>query len=229
MKSYTLSPRMQVIADFAKDSKTIADIGCDHGKVSVELAKSGAYVYAVDISEPSLQKARELAKTENTADRMEFYCADGLNDIKNVELDAIIIAGMGWRMIGGILESNIQCVKKAKKLVLQPMDSTIELREYLCRNNYAITNEKLVIDEGRIYTVICCEYGNGKKLSVKEMLFGSKIIEHKDILIPELARREREKREKKLAGLLMASKRDRMTIKRIKKEIRILKRQEAKK
>ena len=224
MAGYILSTRMQVIAGFAENAQIAADIGCDHGKISVELAKGGAHVYAVDISQPSLQKAKELAKAEKVEQSIEFYCANGLDDIKHIQLDAIIIAGMGWRMIGEILDNNIECVRNAKKLILQPMDNVIELREYLSRNNYKITDEKLVIDEGRMYTVICTEHGKHNKLSRNQLLLGPKIIENNDIIITELAKRELKKKETKLAGLLMASKHDKKIIKQTRRDIKILKR-----
>lgn len=224
MVGYILSPRMQVITGFAEKAKIVADIGCDHGKISVELAKGGAHVYAVDISQPSLQKARELAKAEKVEQSIEFYCANGLDDIKHIQLDAIIIAGMGWRMIGEILDNNIECVKNAKKLILQPMDNVIELRRYLCSSNYKIMDEKLVIDEGRLYTVICTEHGKHSRLSRNQLLLGPKVIENNDSLIPELAKRELKKKKIKLAGLLMATKHDKKMIRRTKKDIKILRR-----
>lgn len=158
MRTYSLSPRLKVIADFAIDAKNAADIGCDHGKISIYLANQGANVHAVDISLPSLKKAKKLAAIEGVEDNIKFYCDDGLQSIQNVKLDAVIIAGMGHRMIKNILDNNIECVKKIDALILQPMDSVIELRAALCSNGFIILNEKLVWDEGRLYTVIKAKY-----------------------------------------------------------------------
>jgi len=222
MKSYTLSPRLTVIADFAKDKKTIADIGCDHGKISVYLAEKGSYVHAVDISKPSLQKARDLAKIEGVGNKISFYCDDGLNSIKHIKLDAVIIAGMGWRMISSILDKNQECIKSIDTLVLQPMDSVIDLRKYICSNNYTINDEKLIWDDGRLYTVLVAQYKRNQGLSLLQQLLGPKILENKDVLINDLIEKELRKRNQILLGLNKAKSKNRSQICQIKKEIEML-------
>ena len=66
----------EVIYEFLKPQPgmKILDIGCGTGNLSLELAKLGAEVTGVDISEAMLVKAREKAKKENLD--IEFYCAD---------------------------------------------------------------------------------------------------------------------------------------------------------
>ena len=54
--------RLRSIIDEINNAHTLADIGCDHGKVSVMclLEKRAQHVIACDISAPSLQKAEKL-------------------------------------------------------------------------------------------------------------------------------------------------------------------------
>ena len=47
-------------------------------------------------------------KIENVENWISFYCDDGLESIKYIQLDTAIIAGMGWRTITSILDKNIQ-------------------------------------------------------------------------------------------------------------------------
>lgn len=223
MKSCTLTPRLKLIVEFASDNSIVADIGCDHGKVSVALAKNDVIVHAVDISKPSLQKARDLAKIEGVQDSISFHCDDGLNSIINAHLDAVIIAGMGWRMIKSILENNIEGVKKIGNLILQPMDSVIEMREYLYEYNYEIIDEKLVWDDKRLYTVIKVRYGKGKDLNLTELLLGPKIIQNNDVLLGDLVDKELKKRKKILKGLKKANTADNNHISKIEEEINLLK------
>lgn len=222
MKTDFLSPRLKVIADFADGAKTVADIGCDHGKISIYLAGQGAYVHAVDISEPSLDKTRKLAKAESVEKNISFYCDDGLESIQHIKLDSAIIAGMGHRMISTILENNIQTVKNIGSLILQPMDSVIEMRLYLCSSGYTILDEKLVWDDGRLYTVIKASYVGNQILSEKEMLLGPKIIENNDKLLNDLIDKEIKKRETKLIGLNKAQNKDNKLIDKTKKELNII-------
>lgn len=228
MKTYTLSPRLKAIADFAKGKETVADIGCDHGKISVYLAQNGAYVHAVDISRPSLQKAKALAKAENAEDRMSFYCDNGLESIKHIRLDGAIIAGMGWRTIGSILTDNIDCVKAIDTLILQPMDSVIELRSFICSHGFNITDERLVWDEGRLYTVLTAKYICNQKLSLLEHILGPKIIKNNDVLLIDLIEKELKKCKMKLHGLKKAQNKDKELIRQIEKEILILKEEKEK-
>lgn len=222
MRTYSLSPRLHVIAEFALDAKNVADIGCDHGKISIYLANQGANVHAVDISQPSLEKAKKLAAIEGVEDNIKFYCDDGLQSIQNVKLDAVIIAGMGHRMIKSILDNNIESVKKISALILQPMDSVVEMRASLCSNGYTILNEKLVWDEGRLYTVIKAKYIKNQSLTLKELLLGPKIIENNDELLNDLIEKEINKRETILSGLSKAQNKNTKLIDKVKNELKIL-------
>ena len=223
MNKLMLSPRLKVIADFAENHNVVADIGCDHGKVSVYIAKKGAEVHAVDISEPSLQKARELAEVEKVGDRISFYFDDGLESINDIHIDALIIAGMGWRTMGNILEKNIECVKKIRTLILQPMDSVTELRNYICNNGFNVLDEKLAWDDGRLYTVLKARYMVNQKLSLAELILGPSIIKNNDILLNDLIAKECKKREIILHGLLKAKKQNGKQIRMTKKEIKAIK------
>ncbi len=113
MKEIILGNRLQTIVDLAKDAKTIADIGCDHGKVAVSLAKLGTKVIASDISDDSLEKARILADKHNICDNIVFYCSDGLQQVPH-DTDCIIISGMGERLIIDIIKKDIEISKSAK-------------------------------------------------------------------------------------------------------------------
>lgn len=53
-------------------NKTVLELGCGTGHNAVELAKRGAYVYAIDISEESIKKAIELATKEQLIDKIFF-------------------------------------------------------------------------------------------------------------------------------------------------------------
>ncbi len=218
-----MTPRLKVIVDFAKNCKECADIGCDHGKVSVNLAKLGIKVHASDISLPSLEKAKKLADKEGVSDKIEFYCSDGMQRLINENIDCAIIAGMGWRTIASIIDNNYDFVKRINKLILQPMDSVPEIRVYLKNKSFEIIDEKLVWDDGRLYTVICAKYGSGKELSPREIILGPKIIEQNDNLLGDLIEKELKKRNIVLEGLKKSNIERKEQLKEIEKEIKIIK------
>ena len=57
-----LSTRLNFICDIVDKSNTVADIGCDHGKVVAKLFLDNkvSFAYLSDISAKSVQKADDL-------------------------------------------------------------------------------------------------------------------------------------------------------------------------
>jgi len=222
MTDTILTPRLQAIAEMAHNKKVCADIGCDHGKIAVHLAKNGAFVHAVDISEPSLEKAKTLAEQENIAERMEFYCDSGLQSIKDIKLDAAIIAGMGWRTIKSILEANKPYLQNIDLFILQPMDSVFELREYIEEAGYRITNESLAKEGKRYYTIMEVSSKGSSLLTLQEKILGPMILKKKDSLLSEYAEKEQKKRIEILKAIKSSSKDNSEILKKIEFEIELL-------
>jgi len=103
----------------------IADIGCDHGLLSIALALSGKFqkVFGVDVSERALMdgaisnynKVLNYTKTfenreilsnalQNEAQLLEFRHGNGLTPLLNdVQIDALCLAGMGIHTMTQIL------------------------------------------------------------------------------------------------------------------------------
>ena len=90
-----LGIRLQAVADLVRKGKCIADIGCDHGFVSIALIQSGAaeFVIACDVKEGPLKAAKEHVAAAGLKDRIDCRLADGLAGLKENEADGIIIAG----------------------------------------------------------------------------------------------------------------------------------------
>ena len=55
---------------------TVLDAGCGPGVHSIRIAKANHNVCAVDISKTMLDQAQKLAKSENVADKIDFYQKD---------------------------------------------------------------------------------------------------------------------------------------------------------
>lgn len=98
-KKIRLRPRLQAAADMINGSHLAADIGCDHGRLSVALLQQGRAdrVIASDISAPSLQKATELAALCGLGSRLTTVLSDGMAHLGPDEADAIAICGHGRR------------------------------------------------------------------------------------------------------------------------------------
>ena len=191
-KRIRLRPRLQAAADMINGSRLSADIGCDHGRLSVALLQQGRAdrVIASDISAPSLQKATELAALCGLESRLTTVLSDGMAHLGPDEADAIAICGMGGELIARILEANLPAAKNAC-ITMQPMRGVEELRQFLRKNEFRIIDERLVLDAGRIYQIIAAKSGDPAPLPgwfpQDEYSIGPMLFEKRDpLLIPLL-------------------------------------------
>ena len=146
----TLSKRLKAIASLI-DSESIADIGCDHGKL-------GAYLYVnnkikkvinMDISPASLEKAAELMKQYKGC---EAICrvSDGCDELDSEEVSCVCLAGLGGTEIAKILSRAFGEGKKYDNFVLSPNRHQEKVRTVLAEHGYGIDKD-IWIKEGHIY------------------------------------------------------------------------------
>lgn len=150
----TLSNRLSAIAKLLPPCPLAADIGADHGHLSVYLIESGLaeHVLCTDLSEPSLQKARDAVKQKNLEHAVSFYVGDGLTPIRDKKPDAVIIAGMGGETIADILSGETPC--EGTVFLLQPMSRAAHLRRFLAEHAFLLEDEVLAQDKTRIYPIL---------------------------------------------------------------------------
>lgn len=153
-----LSKRLNLICDLV-NGRVIADVGCDHGKLTRELFDKGKidYAYVSDISSASLQKAIDLLSP--FAGKFEAICCDGLQKYPQVRIDECIIAGMGGYEIMKIMRN---AKIDIKTYILSPQHDIIELKEYLIQNNFEIVFDIIILDKGKFYNIIKCNRSNKK-------------------------------------------------------------------
>lgn len=168
---YKLSPRLEKIAGLVPESAAVADIGADHGYLSIfiEKNKSPKKIIACDINEkPLLSAQNNIKKTGCT--KIETRLSDGLENIEKDEVDTVIIAGMGGEVISGIIDRAPWLKSSKYTLLLQPMTAAADLRRFLNNNGYEITNEAAVKDAGKIYSIITACY-NGERAEKSEAFY----------------------------------------------------------
>ena len=150
-----LSKRLEICAGFVHPGDRVADIGCDHGYLSIYLLQTGraSHVYASDIGEGPLQSAHINAHKFGVADRLQLYLSDGVHNIPR-DFNALICAGMGSDTMVHILE-NAPWLKSSKyRLILQCQSKTPMLRAYLTQNGWRIAEETALKDGRFLYTVM---------------------------------------------------------------------------
>ncbi|MCS6951952.1 MAG: class I SAM-dependent methyltransferase [Bryobacterales bacterium] len=76
-RKYRVEPHIPAFAEFPRwRGKRVLEVGCGIGTDTINFARHGAWVTAVDLSEKSLEIARQRARVFGLADRIRFVQAD---------------------------------------------------------------------------------------------------------------------------------------------------------
>ena len=155
----SLDKRLSAVFEAIPQGALVADIGTDHAFLAIKLIKCGKAknVIACDINEKPLQNARKNLERSG-CEKIELRLSDGLENVAENETDCIIIAGMGGKVISGIIERCPYLKNNTKTLVLQPMTGADFLRRFLCENGFEIVKEQGVAQGKRLYSVITAQY-----------------------------------------------------------------------
>ncbi|GAB6169658.1 tRNA (adenine(22)-N(1))-methyltransferase TrmK [Clostridium carnis] len=168
-----LSKRLKFIIKNMDKVVAMADIGTDHGYVPLYALRNDICTKAIasDINKDPLDKARLNAILEGMGDELEFRLGGGLSTVKNQEVQAVVIAGMGGNLIRDILEKDIEKVNNLDYLILQPAQNPEVLREYLYTNDYEILEEDLCLDEDKYYELFKVKRKEGENTSLDSIYY----------------------------------------------------------
>lgn len=173
-----LSRRMQAVADLLPYGHVAADVGCDHGFVSIYLIQKGIcpHVYAADVRPGPLQRAKEHIAASGLEDHITTVLSDGLKEVPvgmtenfgqgkeraggsrgtgTVQgAEVMIAAGMGGKLTIRILSDVPEKTQQLIALVVEPQSEVWLVRRWLRDNGFVITAENMVYEEGKYYPVI---------------------------------------------------------------------------
>lgn len=165
-----LSKRLEVISSLVPVNASVLDIGCDHALLSIYLYQKGNKVIASDINENALNNAKENIKKYNA--NIDTRLGDGLDVIKDDDnIDTLVISGMGAHTILGMFDKNKEKLCDIKNIIIQSNTKLEFLRREMNKYGYMITDEEIVYDSSKYYTIIKYEKGISK-YSRKELYFG---------------------------------------------------------
>ena len=150
-----ISDRLLSCAGFVHPGDRVADIGCDHGYLSIHLLTQGiaSSCIASDVNEGPLQSAMRNARKFGVANKMEFCLSDGVQSVPR-DFNTLVCAGMGADTMIHILESAPWLKDNKYRLILQCQSKTPSLRQYLSENGWRITEESVLRDGRFLYTVM---------------------------------------------------------------------------
>ncbi len=155
-KMIKLSNRLMTIANMVSPDVKLADIGCDHGFLSIYLAENKKIknALACDINEGPLQGARLHIDDSGLSDKIETRLSNGFAKIAPGEVNCAVISGMGGELIANIMTEGKVVVDELDEIIISPQSEISKARIALEKLGLYIHQEKCVFDEGKYYQII---------------------------------------------------------------------------
>ncbi len=175
-----LSDRLLACAGFVHPGDRVADIGCDHGYLSIYLLAQGiaSSTIASDIREMPLQSAIRNAEKYGVREKIEFYLSDGVRNVPR-DFDTLVCAGMGGDTMISILEAAPWLKHEKYRLILQCQSKAPMLRRHLSESGWRIVEETVLRDGKFLYTVMEVWWQPGyPKLTVGQWYFPPAMLEN---------------------------------------------------
>ena len=182
-----LSKRLLACCGYVAPGDRVADIGCDHGYLSIHLLQTGlaASAIAADINEGPLQSAVRNAEKYGVREQMSFYLSDGVRNIPR-DFDTLVCAGMGADTMRAILEAAPWLRDSRYRLILQCQSKTPMLRQYLSENGWSIHRETVLRDGRFLYTVMDVRFQpDAPRLTVGQRYFSPALLKEPTPELPE--------------------------------------------
>lgn len=194
-KDNLLSKRMQMVADMVTPGNVLADIGCDHGFVSIYLVENKICpkVIAMDVNEGPLLRAKEHIEERELTEYIDIRLSDGMEKLAFGEADGILTAGMGGRLVTRILSDYLEKAKALKEVILQPQSELHIVRNFLTEQGFHILKEDMVEENGKYYPAIRAAWQSGPKqeLSQEQQWYGPYLLKAKHPVLLEYLQREK--------------------------------------
>ena len=218
--------RLNTLAQMVDPGSRVADIGTDHAYLPIELVKNKQINYAIasDIAKGPLQNAKNDIAEAGLQGKIETRLGPGLSTVNhNDDIDTVVIAGMGGKLITDILDDAWNKHFCFKTLILEPNIGEPGVRKWLMGHKYQIVTEKLIVESGHTYELIKARAVKKRiNLSEKKILFGPYILKEKNSIFYQKWENQLAYHKKLLLDLNKAKKKDLQHINQVKQEIKLI-------
>lgn len=152
-KEVVLSRRLKALTEMVSPGKTVVDVGCDHGFVSIYLVQNGISpkVLAMDVRKGPLSRAQEHIAEYGLEEYIQTRLSDGLCEYRAGEARSLVCAGMGGRLMMKILTDSREKARMLDELILQPQSELPAFRRFLKEEGYLTLDENILCEEGKYY------------------------------------------------------------------------------
>lgn len=157
MDALQLSHRLATVASYVPAGARLADIGSDHAYLPANLLlnKHISFAIAGEVAQGPLDNVQHEINRHGLGDVLIPRLADGLAAVQSEDLiDTVTIAGMGGRLIAQILTAGHADGQRYQRLILQPNIDIDVVRQWLMTNDYQLTDETVIEDDGHFYEVL---------------------------------------------------------------------------
>ena len=163
-----MNARLKEIYSNLPECDVFADIGCDHGYMTLMMLKGDKCKRAIisDVSKMCLSKAENLLQDYVDEGRVESVVSDGFDNVP--PCDEALIAGMGGEEIISIIE---RAKSLPENLILQPMKNTDKVRVASLKAGYRVVKDYVFFNDGKFYDLLVLKKGEDS-LTEEEINFG---------------------------------------------------------
>lgn len=180
--SLYISKRLEAIASLVDEGSIVADIGADHGSLTIGLIKSGKCkkVFAVENKKGPYSRLKQNVSSAGVLDNVELSLSDGIECLPQC-CDTLVLAGMGGLLIKNIIENHKNKLVNIKTIIINPHREDRLIYQYLASMGYKM-EDSVFLKEKNIYYCVSKWIQNDKEViySEEELEYGPIGIHTKD-------------------------------------------------
>ena len=178
-----ISDRLLSLVKYVDEFDNIMDVGCDHALLDIYLIQTGIvnHVYVGDVNENALLNGKMNIEKYELQKNITPILSYGIEKISSLEVNTLIISGMGSKTIIEILSS--PNLRKVYKLILQSNNNHGDLRRFLAKENFVIIREEIIKDGKKTYVnIVAMRSDREVSYTDKEYEFGPILIGNRNNL-----------------------------------------------
>ena len=185
------------------EGQIVADVGTDHGYIPIYLLESGKCerAIAMDINKGPLLRAKEHIAEHGLDAKIEVKLSDGVEALSVGACDCVVVAGMGGALAVKIMEEGQAVFKSLREFVLQPQSELAKVRQYLWENEYCVTAEDMVLEDGKFYPMMKVKNGASEDYTQIELRYGKCLLMQKHPVLKQFLEKEVQTKEAILNNL----------------------------